>query len=269
MRTPEPPPLAEDLEALLRRLRLPHIRRSAPEVIATARAQRWEPAEVLRTLLGEELAGPSATNLSWATSARTLPCDASTHSSILGRYASISCSRRAGICGVPSSRTPTQWATVLGEQPASSPASRKLRVRSNASRISMISSSDFTCSSSVDGCFKHAHHTGEECPGGGLPGQRSIDLADLVAATAQFSWPPAFSSLPVSVQDLMAADRGQIRLVLGVARLGERDLSEVPPSRRPVYVTAGKSADLYVRLNNSTRLLDTAKAVDYIAAHWR
>jgi DNA replication protein DnaC len=57
MRTPEPPPLADDLEALLRRLRLPHIRRCAPEVIATARAQRWEPAEVLRALLTEELVG--------------------------------------------------------------------------------------------------------------------------------------------------------------------------------------------------------------------
>jgi transposase InsO family protein len=33
MRTPEPPPLPDDLESLLRRLRLPHIRRSAPEVL--------------------------------------------------------------------------------------------------------------------------------------------------------------------------------------------------------------------------------------------
>lgn len=38
-------------------------------------------------------------------------------------------------------------------------------------------------------------------------GQRSIGKADLVAANAQFSWPPAFSSLAVSIQDLMAADR--------------------------------------------------------------
>ena len=38
------------------------------------------------------------------------------------------------------------------------------------------------------------------------PGQRSIDKADLVAATAPFSWPPAFSSLAVSVQNLMATD---------------------------------------------------------------
>ena len=54
MRAPEAPPLPEDLKALLRRLRLPYIRRAAPEVLATARAQRWEPAEVLRTLLGSQ-----------------------------------------------------------------------------------------------------------------------------------------------------------------------------------------------------------------------
>jgi DNA replication protein DnaC len=57
MRAPEPPPLEAELEALLRRMRLPHIRRTAPEVLATARAQRWEPAEVLRVLLVEEVAG--------------------------------------------------------------------------------------------------------------------------------------------------------------------------------------------------------------------
>src|SRR5438552_1520240 len=54
---PAAPALPDDLEALLRRLRLPHIRRLAPEVIATAKAQRWEPVEVLRALLIEEAAG--------------------------------------------------------------------------------------------------------------------------------------------------------------------------------------------------------------------
>ena len=38
-------------------MRLPHIRRVAPEVLATARAQRWDPAEVLRVLVTEEIAG--------------------------------------------------------------------------------------------------------------------------------------------------------------------------------------------------------------------
>jgi DNA replication protein DnaC len=56
-RTPTPPPLDAELEALLRRMRLPHIRRSAPEVLATAKAQRWDPAEVLKVLLTEEVAG--------------------------------------------------------------------------------------------------------------------------------------------------------------------------------------------------------------------
>jgi hypothetical protein len=45
---PSAPPLPDDLDALLRRLRLPHLRRHAPEVIATAKAQRWDPAEVLK-----------------------------------------------------------------------------------------------------------------------------------------------------------------------------------------------------------------------------
>ena len=48
---PAPPPLDAGLEALLRRMRLPHMRRIAPEVLATAKAQRWDPAEVLRVLL--------------------------------------------------------------------------------------------------------------------------------------------------------------------------------------------------------------------------
>lgn len=57
--TPHPaaPTLDADLEALLRRMRLPHIRRAAPEVLATARSQRWDPAEVLRALIREEING--------------------------------------------------------------------------------------------------------------------------------------------------------------------------------------------------------------------
>ena len=40
-------------------MRLPYVRRAAPEVIATATSQRWEHAEVLRVLLAEE--APAAT----------------------------------------------------------------------------------------------------------------------------------------------------------------------------------------------------------------
>lgn len=47
----------EEVDRLLRRLRLPYIRRSAAEVMATAKAQRWDPAEALRVLLEEEAAG--------------------------------------------------------------------------------------------------------------------------------------------------------------------------------------------------------------------
>jgi DNA replication protein DnaC len=60
MRPPEAPPLPGELEALLRRMRLPYLRHAAPEVCATARAQRWEPAEVLRVLLAEEVRGRDA-----------------------------------------------------------------------------------------------------------------------------------------------------------------------------------------------------------------
>jgi len=54
---PAPPPLPVELDRLLRRLRLPYVRRAAPEVIATANSQRWEHAEVLKVLLAEEAAG--------------------------------------------------------------------------------------------------------------------------------------------------------------------------------------------------------------------
>ena len=57
VKTPAPPPLPDELDALLRRLRMPCVRRAAPEVIATAASQRWEHAEVLRVLLAEEAAG--------------------------------------------------------------------------------------------------------------------------------------------------------------------------------------------------------------------
>jgi DNA replication protein DnaC len=57
VQTPEPPALPAELEALLRRLRLPYVRKAAPQVIATAASQRWEHAELLRVLLTEEAAG--------------------------------------------------------------------------------------------------------------------------------------------------------------------------------------------------------------------
>jgi DNA replication protein DnaC len=57
---PSAPPLPAELEALLRRMRLPYLRAAAPDVIATAKAQRWDPAEVLRVLINEEVIGRDA-----------------------------------------------------------------------------------------------------------------------------------------------------------------------------------------------------------------
>ena len=54
------PGLPDDLDALLRRMRLPYLRAAAPDVIATAKAQRWDPAEVLRVLINEEVIGRDA-----------------------------------------------------------------------------------------------------------------------------------------------------------------------------------------------------------------
>ncbi|MDQ3664852.1 MAG: IS21-like element helper ATPase IstB [Actinomycetota bacterium] len=70
---PAAPPLPADLEALLRRLRLPHIRQHAPEVLATAKAQRWEPVEVLRALFGEEATGRERSALATRRAAAAFP----------------------------------------------------------------------------------------------------------------------------------------------------------------------------------------------------
>jgi DNA replication protein DnaC len=60
MKAAAPPPIPDELTAALRRMRLPYVRAAAPEVLATARSQRWDPAEVLRVLLVEEIAGRDA-----------------------------------------------------------------------------------------------------------------------------------------------------------------------------------------------------------------
>ncbi len=70
---PAPPPLEAELEGLLRRMRLPHIRRAAPDVLATARSQRWEPAEVLRVLLLAEIAGRDRSSTATRTAAAGFP----------------------------------------------------------------------------------------------------------------------------------------------------------------------------------------------------
>jgi DNA replication protein DnaC len=60
--TAAPPPLAPDLAAGLRRLKLAAIRQLAPELLITAKTQRWAPEELLRTLIDAELAARDASN---------------------------------------------------------------------------------------------------------------------------------------------------------------------------------------------------------------
>jgi DNA replication protein DnaC len=56
----KPAVVPDELATVLRRMRLPYVRAAAPEVLANARAQRWDPAEVLRVLLEEEVRGRDA-----------------------------------------------------------------------------------------------------------------------------------------------------------------------------------------------------------------
>jgi hypothetical protein len=68
---------------------------------------------------------------SWATSARTLPFERSTHSSILARYGSVSRSRRTGSSRSPApARSVTYRPTVWCDTPASEAAERNDPVRS-------------------------------------------------------------------------------------------------------------------------------------------
>ena len=57
-----PPPLAPDLAAGLRRLKLAAMRRLAPELLITAKTQRWAPEELLRTLVEAEITARDASN---------------------------------------------------------------------------------------------------------------------------------------------------------------------------------------------------------------
>ena len=60
--TAAPPPLAPDLAAGLRRLKLAAMRQLAPELLITAKTQRWAPEELLRTLVEAEISARDASN---------------------------------------------------------------------------------------------------------------------------------------------------------------------------------------------------------------
>ena len=57
-----PPPLAADLNAGFRRLKLAAMRRLAPELLVTAKTQRWNPEEFLRTLIDAEITSRDESN---------------------------------------------------------------------------------------------------------------------------------------------------------------------------------------------------------------
>ena len=62
MATTTPAPLSADLEHGLRRLKLASMRRVAPEMLVTAKTQRWTPEELLRALVEVEITARDASN---------------------------------------------------------------------------------------------------------------------------------------------------------------------------------------------------------------
>ena len=60
--TATPPTLSADLADGLRRLKLAAMRRLAPELLVTAKTQRWSPEELLRTLVEAEITSRDESN---------------------------------------------------------------------------------------------------------------------------------------------------------------------------------------------------------------
>ena len=60
--TADTPTLPGDLDRGLRRLRLGAMRRLAPELLVTAKTQRWTPEEFLRTLVETEIQSRDQSN---------------------------------------------------------------------------------------------------------------------------------------------------------------------------------------------------------------
>lgn len=56
-------PAVENVIGLMRTTRMPHARAVVAEVLATAKAQRWDPTEVVRVLLEAEATGRNASML--------------------------------------------------------------------------------------------------------------------------------------------------------------------------------------------------------------
>jgi DNA replication protein DnaC len=97
VKPPAPPPLPDELDRLLRRLRLPYVRRAAPEVLATANSQRWEAAEVLRVLLAEEAAGRDQATIQMRRRSSALP-DGKTFDAWEGKASAIPKPTQQALC---------------------------------------------------------------------------------------------------------------------------------------------------------------------------
>ena len=67
------PALPAELESMMRQLKMPYARALAPELIATARAQRWEPTEIIKALFVEEITGRSRSMLATRRKAAGFP----------------------------------------------------------------------------------------------------------------------------------------------------------------------------------------------------
>lgn len=67
------PALPGELESMMRQLKMPYARTLAPELIATAKAQRWDPVEVITALFAEEITGRSRSMLASRRKAAKFP----------------------------------------------------------------------------------------------------------------------------------------------------------------------------------------------------
>ena len=66
-------PVAAEVTEMAKRLRLPHLRRNFADLCTTAKAQRWDPIELVRVLLETEIDGRNASTLLARRAAANLP----------------------------------------------------------------------------------------------------------------------------------------------------------------------------------------------------
>ena len=66
-------PVTTEITEMAKRLRLPHLRRNFQDLCTTAKAQRWDPIELVRVLLETEIDGRNASTLLVRRAAANLP----------------------------------------------------------------------------------------------------------------------------------------------------------------------------------------------------